>query len=161
MDTLKNIGVLLPGFGLSISAMKKHQHIYRLPGRFVDFLLRVWRNFRRNQGFLLAGAVAYYTLLSIVPLSILGLIVLSHYIDKGMLIHTLSTYIEMIIPGYATTLTEQAGIFVEHGRSVGAFVFLAMLFFSSIAFSVLESAMSVVFSHRFRGPRRRFLLSAI
>ena len=78
-----------------------------------------------------------------------------------MLFHTLSTYIEMIIPGYATTLTEQAGIFVEHGRSVGAFVFLAMLFFSSIAFSVLESAMSVVFSHRFRGPRRRFLLSAI
>ena len=73
----------------------------------------------------------------------------------------MSTYIEMIIPGYATTLTEQAGVFIEHGKSVGTFVFLAMLFFSSVAFSVLESAMSVIFSHRFRDPRRHFLLSAI
>jgi YihY family inner membrane protein len=141
--------------------MKKYQHIYPLLSRFFDFLLSVWRDFRRNQGFLLAGAVAYYSLLSIVPLSILGLIVLSHYIDKDVLFQTLSTYIEMMIPGYATTLTEQAGIFIEHERSVGTFVFLAMLFFSSIAFSVLESAMSVIFSHRFRSPHRHFLLSAI
>jgi membrane protein len=141
--------------------MKKHRPIYLLFTRFFVFLLRVWRDFRRNQGFLLAGAIAYYTLLSIVPLSILGLIVLSHYIEKGVLYHTLSTYIEMMIPGYAATLTEQAGIFIEHDKSVGVFVFLAMLFFSSIAFSVLESAMSVIFSHRFMGPRRHFLLSAI
>jgi YihY family inner membrane protein len=110
---------------------------------------------------LLAGAIAYYTLLSIVPLSILGLIVLSHYVEKDVLFHTLSTYIEMMIPGYAATLTEQAGVFIEHDRSVGIFVFLAMLFFSSIAFSVLESALSVIFSHRFRNPRRHFLLSAV
>jgi len=110
---------------------------------------------------LLAGAIAYYTLLSIVPLSVLGLIVLSHFIEKGVLFHTLSTYIEMIIPGYATTLTQEAGVFIEHGKSVGIFVFLAMLFFGSIAFSALESAMSVIFSHRFRNPHRHFLLSAI
>jgi YihY family inner membrane protein len=66
----------------------------------------------------------------------------------------------MMIPGYAATLTEQVGVFLEHGKSVGSFVFLAMLFFSSIAFSVLESAMSVIFSHRFRTPHRHFVLSA-
>jgi YihY family inner membrane protein len=141
--------------------MKKQQNIYPPLSRCFGFLLSVWRDFRRNQGFLLAGAIAYYTLLSIVPLSILGLIVLSHYVEKGVLFHTLSTYIEMMIPGYATTLTEQAGIFIEHDKSVGTFVFLAMLFFSSIAFSVLESAMSVIFGHRFRIPRRHFLVSAI
>jgi YihY family inner membrane protein len=141
--------------------MKKHQHIYRIVSRLFGFLICVWRDFRRNQGFLMAGAIAYYTLLSIVPLSVLGLIVLSHFIEKGVLFNTLSTYIEMIIPGYATTLTEQAGVFIEHDRSVGIFVFLAMLFFSSVAFRVLESAMSVIFSHRFRNPRRHFLLSAI
>ena len=141
--------------------MKKHQYIYRLVGRFLGFVISVWRDFRRNQGFLLAGAIAYYTLLSIVPLSILGLIVLSHFVEKDVLFHTLSTYIEMMIPGYAATLTEQAGVFIEHDRSVGVFVFLAMLFFSSIAFSVLESALSVIFSHRFRNPRRHFLLSAV
>src|ERR1017187_2935997 len=169
--------------------MKEHQHIYRLLSRFFGFLLGVLRDFRRNQGFLLAGAIAYYTLLSIVPLSILGFIVLSHYIeagaiayytllsivplsilgfivlshyiDKGVLFQTLSTYIEMIIPGYATTLTKQAGTFIEHDKSVGSLVFLAMLFFSSIAFSVLESPMSWIFSHRFISPRPPFLLSAI
>jgi len=141
--------------------MKRFQHIYLLVSRLFEFLLRVWHDFRRNQGFLLAGAVAYYSLLSIVPLSILGLIVLSHYIEKDVLFQTLSTYIEMMIPGYGTTLTEQARIFIEHDRSVGTFVFLAMLFFSSIAFSVLEKAMSVIFSHRFRDPHRHFLLSAI
>jgi YihY family inner membrane protein len=36
-----------------------------------------------------------------------------------------------------------------------------MLFFSSMAFTVLESAMAVIFSHRSRKHRRHFLISAI
>ena len=47
------------------------------------FALGVLRAFRANQGLLLAGAVAYYTLLSIVPLLILMLIALSQIIDQG------------------------------------------------------------------------------
>ena len=141
--------------------MKKYHNIDLLVSRLFGFLIRVLQDFRRNQGLLLAGAIAYYTLLSIVPLSILALIVLSHFIETGLLFHTLSTSIEMMIPGYAATLTEQVRVFLEHGRSVGIFVFLAMLFFSSIAFTVLESAMSVIFFHRVRTQRRHFLLSAI
>jgi membrane protein len=141
--------------------MKKRHHTYLLLSRFFGFLVSVLRDFRRNQGLLLAGAIAYYTLLSIVPLSILALIVLSHFIEKAQLFHTLSTYIEMMIPGYAATLTEQVLVFLEHGKTVGSFVFLAMLFFSSIAFTVLESAMSVIFFHRFRSQRRHYLLSVI
>jgi YihY family inner membrane protein len=141
--------------------MQNHQNIYAFLSRSFGFLMSILRDFRRNQGLLLAGAIAYYTLLSIVPLSILALIVLSHFIDKGLLFNTLSTYIEMMIPGYAVTLTEQVRVFLEHDRSTGSFVFLAMLFFSSIAFTVLESAMSVIFFHRVRTQRRHFLLSAI
>ena len=141
--------------------MKKQQTIYLFLSRFFGFLISVAHDFRRNQGLLLAGAIAYYSLLSIVPLSILALIVLSHFVAEAQLFYTLSTYIEMIIPGYATTLTEQVRVFLEHGKSVGSFVFLAMLFFSSIAFTVLESAMSVIFFHRVRTQRRHFLLSVI
>jgi len=36
-------------------------------GSSLQLLLRVLRDFRRNQGLLLSGAVAFYTLLSIVP----------------------------------------------------------------------------------------------
>ena len=141
--------------------MTKHANASLLPSQIFGFLVSVWRDFRLNQGFLLAGAIAYYTLLSIVPLSILALIVLSHFIDKGLLFQTLSTYIEMIIPGYAATLTEQVRVFLEHDKSIGSFVFLAMLFFSSIAFTVLESAMAVIFSHRVRTRSRHYWLSAV
>src|SRR5271169_3719692 len=129
--------------------------------RFLSLLLRVMRGFRRNQGLLLTGAVAYYTLLSIVPMSILALIGLSHFIEEDQLFHTLSTYLEMIIPGYAATLTDQVRVFLEHRNVVGIIGLLVMLFFSSIAFTVLENAMSVIFYHRVRIRRRHFLISAI
>jgi YihY family inner membrane protein len=44
---------------------------------------------------------------------------------------------------------------------IGIIGFLVMLFFSSITFTVLENAMSVIFSQRFRVQRRNFLISAI
>ena len=141
--------------------MSKLQHVIRDAGRLVSFLVRVLRGFKRNQGLLLSGAIAYYTLLSIVPMSILILIVLSHFIDEGQLVHTLSTYLEMMIPGYAATLTEQARVFLEHRKVIGMIGLLIMLFFSSIAFTVLENAMSVIFYRRVRVLRRHFLVSAI
>ena len=52
------------------------------------FTLQVIRAFRANQGLLLAGAVAYYTLLSIVPLLILIVIGLSHVVDQAALLET-------------------------------------------------------------------------
>ena len=140
--------------------MKKQQNVWVLGGLF-SFLLRVLRSFKRNQGLLLSGALAYYTLLSIVPMSILALIVLSNFIGEERLFHTLSTYLEMVVPGYAATLTEQVRVFLEHREAVGIFGFIVMLFFSSIAFSVLEKALSVIFSHRVRIKHRRFLISVI
>jgi uncharacterized BrkB/YihY/UPF0761 family membrane protein len=79
--------------------MNKQQSADRGPARLFSFLLRVVRGFRRNQGLLLSGAVAYYTLLSIVPMSILALIVLSHFMGEEQLFHTLTTYLEMVMPG--------------------------------------------------------------
>lgn len=109
----------------------------------------------------MSGAVAYYTLLSIVPLSILALIVLTHFIEEQQLIQTLQTYLEMLIPGYAATLTEQVRVFLVHRKVVGIIGFIGMLFFSSTAFSMLENAMSVIFIRRARTQRRNFLVSAI
>ncbi len=134
-----------------------------LPGlrQFGSFLLSVLRDFKRNQGLLLSGAVAYYTLLSLVPLLILTLVALSHFIDDKQLFRTLSAYFEMVIPGYAATVTEQVRVFLEHRHVVGIIGFLVMLFFSSIAFTVLENAMSVIFFHRVKIKRRHFLISAV
>ncbi|MGO9613038.1 MAG: ribonuclease R, partial [Dissulfurispiraceae bacterium] len=67
--------------------IKKQQNVNWLR-RLLIFILKVIRNFRRNQGMLLSGAVAYYTLLSIVPMLILMLIILSHLIEEKQLFET-------------------------------------------------------------------------
>ena len=136
-------------------------HMYQITVRMFSFLLRVAHGFMRNRGLLLSGAVAYYTLLSIVPLSIIALIVLTHLIEEQQLIHTLSIYLEMVIPGYAATLTEQVLAFLEHRTTVGFIGFIGMLFFSSLAFSMLENAMSVIFYQQVKVRRRNFFVSAL
>ena len=141
--------------------MNKRHNIKRLLNRFFSFLLRVVRGFIHNRGLLLSGALAYYTLLSIVPMSILAITVLSHFTGKEQLLHTLSTYTGMVIPGYAAILAEQAQAFLEHRHAVGIIGFLAMLFFSSMAFGVLQSALSVIFTKPVSIHRRNFLISAV
>ena len=141
--------------------IEKLQDPIDAPKRFFSFVLRVLVSFRRNQGLLLAGAIAYYTLLSIVPLSLLILIVLSHFVGQEELFQIISPYLEMAIPGYAATLQEHLLVFLKYRNVIGIVGLLIMLFFSSAAFTVLENAMSVIFHHRIRNQRRHFLISAI
>jgi uncharacterized BrkB/YihY/UPF0761 family membrane protein len=65
------------------------------------FALRVLKGFRANQGLLLAGAVAYYALLSLVPLLILVMIVLSHAFEPERLLGV-SGYLAFVVPGRLT-----------------------------------------------------------
>ena len=133
-------------------------YVAQHPGAFA---LRTLRAFRANQGLLLAGAVAYYALLSIVPLLILTAIALSHWIEPGQLLRTLGRYLEWLVPGQSAVIVEELGNFLDH-REVVSWVLLAtMLFFSSLAFTVLENAMSVIFHHRVAIRRRHFLVSAV
>jgi membrane protein len=129
-------------------------------GRLIGFLLQVLRSFRHNQGLLLSGAIAYYTLLSVIPILILILIVLSHVMDPEQLLGTISTFLAIATPGYADILTEQVRVFFQYRGVIGTVGILILLFFSSIAFSVLENAISVIF-HRVRIKRRHFLISSI
>ena len=48
------------------------------------FTFQTLKAFKANQGMLLAGAVAYYALLSIVPLLILITIALAHWIERAV-----------------------------------------------------------------------------
>ncbi len=131
------------------------------PQRFLAFITNVVHNFRYNQGFLLSGAVAYYTLLSVAPLSILILTLLSNVIGEERLVATMATYIDMVMPGYTTTLLEHVRTFVINRHFIGTIGFLVMLFFSSVAFTVLENAISVIFYHHVRHERRGFMVSAL
>ena len=125
------------------------------------FAVQTLKGFRANQGLLLAGAVAYYALLSIVPLLILTVIALSYIIDQAELLHTLGRYLEWLIPGQSRLIVIELTYFLDHREVIGWLLLATMLFFSSLAFTVLENAMSVIFVHRVAIRRRHFLVSAL
>ncbi len=125
------------------------------------FVLQTLKGFRANQGLLLSGAVAYYTLLSMVPLLILIVIALSHVVDQAELLSTLGRYLEWLVPGQSQSIVRELANFLEHRNVIGWVLLATMMFFSSLAFSVLENAMSVIFLHRVAVRRRHFMVSAL
>ncbi len=137
--------------------IRPSQILLRLPRFFWSVLV----NFRANQGVLLSGAVAYHTLLSVVPILILALVALSHVVEEERLLIVLSGNLELVLPGQSQALAEDIAVFLEHRELIGWLGVLVMLFFSSLAFTVLENAMSVIFHHRVAIRRRHFLVSAI
>jgi YihY family inner membrane protein len=133
-------------------------HVVAHPGRFA---WRVLKGFKANQGLLLAGAVAYYALLSVVPLLILTVIALSHVIDQAELLQTLGRYLEWLMPGQSRAIVAELGNFMAHRDVIGWVLLATMLFFSSLAFTVLENAMSVIFLHRIAIRKRRYIVSVL
>ena len=127
----------------------------------VSFVLLTFKGFRKNQGFLLAGAIAYYALLSVVPFLILTVMALSHLVDQAELLGTLKRYLEWLVPSQSSALLADLNRFLENGVAIGLVLLATILFFSSLAFSVLEKSMAVIFSHRGIIKQRHFLTSAL
>ncbi|MBP8139175.1 MAG: YihY/virulence factor BrkB family protein [Burkholderiales bacterium] len=125
------------------------------------FLVEVFREFGRNHGLLLAGAVAYYMLLSILPLLILLLVVLSNVLDPDALLATLARYLDLVVPGHTKNIIDDLAGFLRHRAAVSGVILLTILFFSSLAFGVLQNAFAVIFHHRRRERPRSWLASAL
>ena len=133
-------------------------YVLRNPAAFV---LQVLRAFKANQGLLLAGAVAYYALLSIVPLLILIVIALSNVIDQNVLLATLRKALEYAAPGEGNAVVNELKALIDHREMIGWVLFITMLFFSSLGFKVLENAISVIFLHRLQSRKRHLLISLL
>lgn len=127
----------------------------------LSFTLRVLKTFRTNQGLLLAGAVAYYALLSILPMLILMMIVFSQVIDQAVLLSTLMRALEYVAPGEGSSLVAELQSYLEHGEVIGWVMFGTLLFFSSLGFRVLENAISVIFLHRVHQHQRHLLVNLL
>src|SRR5437764_8342794 len=107
-------------------AIRPSSLIIAHPLRFIGVVLS---RFRANQGLLLAGAVAYYTLLSLIPLLILMLIALSHIIDESRLLATLGEYLEFVVPGQASALVEELRAFLANRDVIGPVLLFTMVLF--------------------------------
>jgi len=132
-------------------------YVFKHPGAFA---LRTLNGFNGNNGLLLAGAVAYYALLSIVPLLILIVIALSHFVDRPELLNTLGQYLEWLVPSQSKAIIAELTTFLIDRAQLGWMMLVTMLFFSSLGFAVLSKAMAVIFEHRAAVRTRHFLVSA-
>jgi YihY family inner membrane protein len=65
------------------------------------------------------------------------------------------------MPMQSRAVVTELANFLEHRDVIGWVLLGTMLFFSSLAFTVLENAMSVIFLHRVAVRRRRFIVSAL
>lgn len=125
------------------------------------FARRVLHAFGQNQGLMLAGAFAYYALLSLVPLTILAVTVLSHWVEQTYLLRILAHYLEWLVPSQSQAVLADVSGFIENRTSIGLILLLTMIFFSSLAFSILQKALAVIFAHRTKREKRHFLVAAI
>ncbi len=124
------------------------QCFYRWLRHPLVFIRQVFQRFQANQGTLLAGAIAYNSLLSLVPLVILLLVALSHVVSEAQLLEVLHRYLEQLAPSKSDVILRQVQQFLENRRVLSWTMAGTLLFFSAAAFGVLQSAMKVIFAHR-------------
>ena len=128
----------------------------------IRFALRTLREFfLANHGLLLTGAVAFNMMLSLVPLSTVVLVACSHFIDEKLLMDSLASEVALIAPGFVSTLTDVLEGFLLNRHLVGWIGLLGLLFFSSMAFRVLEDAFAIIFHRPLPALKRSFWISAL
>lgn len=124
---------------------KTAKHVIAHP---LAFIANVYAGFQCNQAMLIAGSIAYYALLSLVPLLILSILALSHFVEQSVLLSVTGQYLEWLVPSQSQAVLADVSDFFNRRTVLSLMLLGTMLFFSSLAFSVIDKAMAVIFSHR-------------
>jgi YihY family inner membrane protein len=139
--------------------------LVRDAGRWATLLLRfvgrALRAFSRNHGILLAGGVGYNALLSLVPFLTLAVAALSMVFDEARILDTLRPELTALVPQHADAVLQAAQAFLHTKASTRVLSMVSMLFFSSIAFRMLEQAVAAIFHSSSRTAHRSFWVSAL
>ena len=124
--------------------------------------LRVLGGFRRNGGMVLANAIAYDGLLSVVPLLLLATVLFARLVDREQFLHVMRQEVLAFVPprSAGAVIDALAGV-LEAPRGTSALGILTLLFFSTLAFRTLQRALAVIFSHRHETHGERSLVAMI
>ncbi len=131
------------------------------PWRLLRFVGRVLLSFMRNRGILLAGGVGYNALLSLVPFLALAVAALSAVFDEARTLDLLRSELTELVPQRADTILETAQTFLRHRAATNVVNVALLLFFSSIAFRMLEEAIAAIFHTSIASARRRLWVSLV
>jgi len=129
--------------------------------RLARFARRVVSAFLNNRGILLAGGVGYNALLSLVPFLTLTLGLLSLFFDERTILETLRSELRVVVPQNEDAILSAAEAFLHDQATVSVVSVLVLVFFSSIAFRMLEQAVAAIFHTSAKGLHRHFLVSAV
>ncbi len=130
-------------------------------GRLLCFVRRVLRHFSDNRGMLLAGGVGYNILLSIIPLFAVLAVTLSHIVSEERLLEVIALQARLLTPGRSELLTETLRSLLAQRQLIGWVGFGVMLFFSSLAFRMLDDAVAIIFQRHRRTASRRLWVAAL
>lgn len=111
----------------------------------LPFVWQILLAFRRNQGFLLAAAVAYHSLLSIIPIIALTVIGLSQWLDPVLVLDAAKEFLDLVSPTQTEKMVTHLEAFIFNWKVIGIVGIATLIFFSAMAFSSLESALSRIF----------------
>lgn len=134
------------------------QHVINHP---LGFIWQVLKAFHGNHGMLLAGAVAYNALLSIIPMLALFAVAISQWFDPLIILPATKDYLDLVAPGQAEAVMRQLQAFLGNWQLIGLLGGITMILFSSFAFSALENALSIIFSGHFAEHSRKVWISLL
>ena len=126
-----------------------------LPGRLFRFLRRVVSAFFENKGLLLAGGVGYNILLSVLPFLAVAVTVLSYFIDEERILQVAAVEVEALLPTYSHQVMQAVRAFLYSREVVGVVGGVVLVVFSTLAFRMVEEAISVIFRRHGAARERR------
>lgn len=117
--------------------------------------------FWANSGILLSAAVAYNTLLSIIPIFALIVLGLSHWFDPRAIEDVVRQFLEIVAPTQIDPILNQLNSFYAQAGVIGLIGAVSLVFFSTLAFSTLENALTIIFVKGDAGHERHPWISLL
>ncbi|MBU2026010.1 MAG: YihY/virulence factor BrkB family protein, partial [Proteobacteria bacterium] len=135
---------------------RRKSHSTVTPGRLRLGLSTTWdilgdaiRNYRTNGDTNQAAAIAMYAILSIIPLFILTLLLVSDLFGADPEIQKkLIEGIRQFIPSFSGALITQFGQIAGKKDLLGGVGIISLIWFSAMIFSAIETALNVIFRSR-------------
>ena len=114
-----------------------------------------------NGGVLLSSAVAFNTLLSLIPTLALGVLALSHWFDVKTVEDVIRQFLELVAPTQIDPILKQLHAFYAKTGVISLVGGVSLVFFSSLAFSTLETALTIIFGKGVAGGGRKAWVSLL
>ncbi|MGW8247475.1 MAG: YihY/virulence factor BrkB family protein [Acidiferrobacterales bacterium] len=143
---------------LGITISGRLRYVARHP---VSFFWRAFKAYMHNGGVLLSSAVAYNTLLSLIPTLALSVLALSHWFDVETVENVLRYFLELVAPMQIDLILKQLHAFYAQAGVISVIGGVSLVFFSSFAFSTLETALTIIFGKKGWGQGRKAWISLL